>query len=217
MNMAIPITGMAKGGSNLSSFQGATLEKTKPKLDQPKKSVQEPKVDNSGGGGNIGKNISNGGGGDGDDGDDDDYFDEFGDGDGSGDSDKFFRTVITQLYTKEAIEAVLGEFFRSVTDLPAIIRQQVMMGLFSSAQLVRFLSMDVRPNVTRAVTRTMPAGVCDPPTCLPALQACISASQIIVLVLCCMPFVISVCMLEVCSHCMACFGALDMRQEAIKH
>ena len=171
MNMAIPITGMAKGGSSLSSFQGATLEKTKPKLDQPKRSVQEPKVDNSGGGGNIGKNISNGGGGDGDDGDDDDYFDEFGDGDGSGDSDKFFRTVITQLYTKEAIEAVLGEFFRTVTDLPAIIRQQVMMGLFSSAQLVRFLSMDVRPNVTRAVTRTMPAGVCVLPACLPAWPA----------------------------------------------
>lgn len=146
---------MAKG---LGSFGGATLERSK--LDTHKEvKTQEPRVDNSGGGGNNGKSIFNGGGGDGDDGDDDDYFDEFGDGDGDGDSDNFFRTVVQQLYTKEAIDAVLQEWFRTVADLPAIIRQSVSMGLFSSAQLVRFLSMDVRPNVTRAVTRTMPPAV----------------------------------------------------------
>ena len=146
---------MAKG---LGSFGGATLERSK--LDTHKEvKTQEPRVDNSGGGGNNGKNIFNGGGGDGDDGDDDDYFDEFGDGDGDGDSDDFFRTVVQQLYTKEAIDAVLQEWFRTVADLPSIIRQSVSMGLFSSAQLVRFLSMDVRPNVTRAVTRTMPPAV----------------------------------------------------------
>ena len=33
------------------------------------------------------------------------------------------------------------------------------MGLFSSAQLVRFLSMDVRPSVARAVTRSLPPQV----------------------------------------------------------
>ena len=154
-NISIPITGMAKG---LGSFGGATLERSK--LDTSRKvQTQEPKVDSSGGGGNLGKGIFNGGGGDGDDGDDDDYFDEFGDGDGSGDPDKFFRTVIAQLYTKEAIEAVLQEWFRTVHDLPAIIRQSVQMGLFSSAQLLRFLSMDVRPSLTRAVTRTVPPAV----------------------------------------------------------
>lgn len=154
-NVSIPTTCMAKG---LGSFGGATLERSK--LDTHKEvKTQEPRVDNSGGGGNNGKNIFNGGGGDGDDGDDDDYFDEFGDGDGDGDSDDFFRTVVQQLYTKEAIDAVLQEWFRTVADLPAIIRQSVAMGLFSSAQLVRFLSMDVRPNVTRAVTRTMPPAV----------------------------------------------------------
>lgn len=154
-NVSIPVTCMAKG---LGSFGGATLERSK--LDTHKEvKTQEPRVDNSGGGGNNGKNIFNGGGGDGDDGDDDDYFDEFGDGDGDGDSDDFFRTVVQQLYTKEAIDAVLQEWFRTVADLPAIIRQSVSMGLFSSAQLVRFLSMDVRPNVTRAVTRTMPPAV----------------------------------------------------------
>ena len=154
-NVSIPTTGMAKG---LGSFGGATLERSKLDTKQEVK-TQEPRVDNSGGGGNNGKNIFNGGGGDGDDSDDDDYFDEFGDGDGDGDGDDFFRTVVQQLYTKEAIDAVLQEWFRTVTDLPAIIRQSVQMGLFSSAQLVRFLSMDVRPNVTRAVTRTMPPAV----------------------------------------------------------
>lgn len=154
-NVSVPTTCMAKG---LGSFGGATLERSK--LDTHKEvKTQEPRVDNSGGGGNNGKNIFNGGGGDGDDGDDDDYFDEFGDGDGDGDSDDFFRTVVQQLYTKEAIDAVLQEWFRTVADLPSIIRQSVSMGLFSSAQLVRFLSMDVRPNVTRAVTRTMPPAV----------------------------------------------------------
>jgi len=33
------------------------------------------------------------------------------------------------------------------------------MGLFSSAQLVRFLSMDVRPNATRAVQRSLPTAL----------------------------------------------------------
>ena len=146
---------MAKG---LGSFGGATLERSKMQTHQ-KVQTNEPKVDNSGGGGNIGKNIFNGGGGDGDDGDDDDYSEGFGDGDGDDSVDKFIRTVIQQLYTKEAVEAVLQEWFRSIVDLPAIIRQSVAMGLFSSAQLVRFLSMDVRPNVTRAVTRTMPPSV----------------------------------------------------------
>ena len=154
-HVVIPTTGMAKG---LGSFGGATLERSK--LDTHKETkTEQPKVDNSGGGGNNGKNIFNGGGGDGDDGDDDDYFDEFGDGDGDGDSDNFFRTVVQQLYTKEAIDAVLQEWFRTIGDLPDIIRRSVQMGLFSSAELVRFLSMDVRPNVTRAVTRTLPTGV----------------------------------------------------------
>lgn len=40
--------------------------------------------------------------------------------------------------------------------MPAMLRRAVDMGLFSSAQLVRFLSMDVRPNTTRAVQRSLP-------------------------------------------------------------
>ncbi len=91
-------------------------------------------------------------------GDDDDYF-NFDDEGGDGDADRFFRTVIKQLYTPEAINAVLQEWFRTLATLPAIIRQSVELGLFSSAQLVRFLSMDVRPGMTRAVTRSLPPAV----------------------------------------------------------
>jgi len=90
---------------------------------------------------------------------DDDYFDNFDDGEGNGDGDGFFRAVLAQLYDEASINAVMQEWFRTVADLPLIIRQAVSMGLFSSAQLVRFLSMDVRPSVTRAVTRAMPPQV----------------------------------------------------------
>lgn len=46
-----------------------------------------------------------------------------------------------------------------MADMPAILRQAAQMGLFSSAALVRFLAMDVRPNVTRLVTRSLPPSV----------------------------------------------------------
>lgn len=129
------------------------------KLDTRQKvQTEQPKLDVGGGGGNNGKSIFNGGGG-GDDGSDDDDEYNFEDGDGDDSTDAFFRKVIGQLYTPEAINAVLQEWFRTIGDLPAIIRQSVQLGLFSSAQLVRFLSMDVRPNVTRAVTRTLPPSV----------------------------------------------------------
>lgn len=51
------------------------------------------------------------------------------------------------------------EWYKTMADMPAILRQAAQMGLFSSAALVRFLSMDVRPNVTRFVTRSLPPAV----------------------------------------------------------
>ncbi|KAK9816670.1 hypothetical protein WJX72_003527 [[Myrmecia] bisecta] len=151
--LSTPVTGMAKG---LGSFSGgATLQRSKLSQKQEVKEVIR-QTDNSGGGGNNGKNIFNGGGGDGGDGDDDDYTDDFGDDDGEGGDESFFRTVMKQLYDEKSLKAVLSEWYRSVGDLPAIIRQSVEMGIFSSAQLVRFLAMDVRPNITRAVTRSLP-------------------------------------------------------------
>lgn len=151
----IPTRGMARG---LGSVGGATLQRSKLDLAKEVKTV-DPKVDDGAGGGNNGKNIFNGGGGDNDGGDDDDYFDNFDGGDGDGDDGSFFRTVIAQLYDRKSINAVLQEWFRTLESLPAILRGSVEMGLFSSAQLVRFLSMDVRPNVARAVTRSLPPQV----------------------------------------------------------
>lgn len=154
-NLAIPTTGMAKGLG--SSGRGATMERSKLSL---KQEVREtgPKLDDGMGGGGLGKGIFNGGGGDGGDDDDDDYFD-FGEGDGDGDGDGFFRTVFGELYDAKAIAAVLQEWYRTMGDLPLILRQAAQMGLFSSAALVRFMSMDVRPNVTRFVTRALPPSV----------------------------------------------------------
>lgn len=68
----------------------------------------------------------------------------------------YLPVQVKELYDEVSINAVLQEWFRTVADLPAIIRQSVQLGLFSSAQLVRFLSMDVRPNITRSVTRVLP-------------------------------------------------------------
>jgi hypothetical protein len=106
--------------------------------------------------------VPGGGGGD-DGGDDDDYFTD-GDGDGEGGDGEprgegFLRTAIPESYDKLSIAAVFAEWMRTVTDLPLIIRRAVEMGLFSSAQLVRFFSMDVRPNITRTVTRNLPPSV----------------------------------------------------------
>eukprot|EP00210_Caulerpa_lentillifera_P002488 g2385.t1 len=133
----------------------ATLQRSKLSLKQKVRQV-DPKTDNSGGGGNIGKIIHNGGGGGGDDDDDDDYFFDDGGEDGDGDHDKFFSKVLPQLYDKISITAVLSEWYRTVADMPTTLRRAIEMGLFSSAQLVRFLSMDIRPNATRAVQRSLP-------------------------------------------------------------
>jgi len=142
---------MARG---FGSSGGATLERSK--LDMSQKVQQTaPKLDEGGGGGSNGGKIFNGGGGGDDGGDDDDYFDddfgEEGDGDGDG---NFFRVALPELYDQITLNAVLAEWFRTVTDLPLVLRQAVSMGLFSSAQLVRFLSLDVRPSMARAVSRS---------------------------------------------------------------
>jgi hypothetical protein len=152
------------------------LEKSKMEFVMPTPPQQAPKLDDGGSGGDNGKNIHNGGGGgDGDGGDDDDYFGEEGDGDGDGQGgggggDGFFRTALPELYDRLTIGAVLQEWYKTVADLPLFIRRSVEMGLYSSAQLVRFLSMDVRPNVTRTVSRALPSEVrC---CCREEVQAC---------------------------------------------
>lgn len=155
-SLHIPTTGMAKGLGSRGG--GATLQRSKLNTSQEVRTWQ-PNTDDSGGGGIGGKNIFNGGGGgDGSD-DDDDYMDDFGDGDGEGGDEGFFRAVVGQLYDRASINAVMQEWFRTVGDMPLIIRQAVEMGLFSSAQLVRFMQMDYRPTVTRALSRKVPSSI----------------------------------------------------------
>jgi len=171
--MSVPNVTMAKGGGGggggkdfgSGSSLSMVMERSKMEFVMPTPPQQAPKLDDGGSGGDNGKNIHNGGGGgDGDGGDDDDYFGGEGDGEGDGQGgggggDGFFRTALPELYDRLTLGAVLQEWYKTVADLPLFIRRAVEMGLFSSAQLVRFLSMDVRPNITRAVSRTLPAEV----------------------------------------------------------
>lgn len=64
-----------------------------------------------------------------------------------------------ELYDRLSIGAVLAEWCKTIAELPLIIRRAVELGLFSSAQLVRFMAMDVRPNVARTVARSLPPSV----------------------------------------------------------
>jgi len=153
-NIRAPTT-MAGVGSQLRGGGAAVMEKQGLDLGQVQMQSQA-KTDDTGGGGNNGKNINNGGGGDGDDGDDDDYFDD--DDEDDGDDDGVFsrRVVIPELFDRATIEAVLSEWFKTLYSLPSGLRMAVEMGLVSSAQLVRFLGMDVRPTVVRAISRHTP-------------------------------------------------------------
>jgi hypothetical protein len=54
---------------------------------------------------------------------------------------------------------VLQEWFRTLTDVPYAIRMAIEMGIVSSMQLVRFMSVDVRPSIVRAVSRSTPSSV----------------------------------------------------------
>jgi hypothetical protein len=169
--MAVPNVTMAKGGGGgaggkfgSGSSLSMVMERSKLEFVMPTSPQQAPKLDDGGSGGDDGKhNHNGGGGGDGDGGDDDDYFGGEGDGEGDGQGgsggggDGFFRTALPELYDRLTIAAVLQEWYKTVVELPLFIRRAVEMGLFSSAQLVRFLSMDVRPNVVRSVSRTLPS------------------------------------------------------------
>lgn len=137
-----------------------TLEKSKLDMSQ-KQTKSSPELSTGGGGGGIGK-INKHGGGDGgdDDGDDDDYFDDFDDGDEGGDDGLFRRRIVLQeLFDRKFVDAVLNEWQRTVMDLPAGMRQAYEMGLISSAQMVKFLTINARPTVSRFVSRSLPQGL----------------------------------------------------------
>ena len=114
-----------------------------------------PKLSDGDNGGNNGGKINNGGGG--------------GDGDGRrrrlvrprrwGRHEGGYislREGIPETFEREAIQAVLSEWFKTIASLPAGLRMAVEMYAASSAQLVRFMSVDVRPSVVRVVSRSTP-------------------------------------------------------------
>ncbi|KAL2904663.1 Protein RETICULATA-RELATED 1 chloroplastic [Bienertia sinuspersici] len=142
------------------AFGAVTLEKSK--LDMTQKQTQSsPELATGGGGGDIGKRINNGGGDGGDDGgDDDDYFDDFEDGDEGDDGGLFRRRIVFQeLFDRKFLDAVLNEWQKTIVDLPAGFRQAFEMGLVSSAQMVKFLAINARPNSVRTLARGLPQGL----------------------------------------------------------
>ncbi|KAL3691714.1 hypothetical protein R1sor_005365 [Riccia sorocarpa] len=142
------------------AFGGATLEKSKLDLSQSQVKVS-PQLEDGGGGGNIGNRNHHGGGDGGDDGgDDDDYFGED-DGGDDGDDGGFFgrRVLVPEVFDRKIVQAVLEEWCVTMYRLPAGIRQAVEMGLISTAQVVRFLSFNARPTLTRAISRAVPGEV----------------------------------------------------------
>lgn len=139
------------------SLGSVTLEKSKLDLSQ-KQMKSSPELAVGGGGGDIGKKNFHGGGDGGDDGgDDDDYFDDFDEGD-EGDEDGLFRRrlVLQELFDRKFVDAVLQEWYKTMANLPAGLRQAYEMGLVSSAQMVRFLSMNARPTTSRFISRALP-------------------------------------------------------------
>eukprot|EP00475_Leptophrys_vorax_P025518 TRINITY_DN3575_c0_g1_i1.p1 TRINITY_DN3575_c0_g1~~TRINITY_DN3575_c0_g1_i1.p1 ORF type:complete len:390 (-),score=14.53 TRINITY_DN3575_c0_g1_i1:167-1336(-) len=65
--------------------------------------------------------------------------------------------VATTVATTTIISA--KKWFRTLADLPAGIRRAVEMGLVSSSQIARFMSLDARPTIARIVARTTPPEV----------------------------------------------------------
>ncbi|CAO2141599.1 unnamed protein product [Urochloa humidicola] len=145
-----------KGGRRRGGAFGAvTIEKAPLDLAKRHKKAQ-PELATGGGGGDIGKRIGHGGGDGGDDdGDDDDYFDDFEDGDEEG---GFFkrRFVIQELFNREFVDAVLQEWYKSMSNLLAGLSQAYEMGLVSSAQMVQYLSIFGRPTKARYFSRAFP-------------------------------------------------------------
>ncbi|XP_022681075.1 protein RETICULATA-RELATED 1, chloroplastic, partial [Setaria italica] len=146
----------AMKGRRKGAFGAVTLEKAKLDLSQRRKKIM-PELATGGGGGDIGKRIGHGGGDGGDDdGDDDDYFDDFDDGEEEEGGLFRRRIVVQELFNREFVEAVLQEWCKTMSNLPAGLRQAYEMGLVSSAQMVRYLSIFARPTSTRSFSRALP-------------------------------------------------------------
>ncbi|KAJ3701685.1 hypothetical protein LUZ61_005390 [Rhynchospora tenuis] len=153
---AAPTCKKGRGGA-LST----TIEKSKIEFTQAKKKKKPPEVATGGGGGDIGKKIGHGGGDGGDDdGDDDDYFDDFDDEDDGDDGGLFRRRIVLEeLFDKEFVDAVLQEWGKTFMNLPAGLRQAYEMGLVSSAEIVKFFTVNARPTTSRFISRLLPESI----------------------------------------------------------
>ncbi|KAF3334254.1 Protein RETICULATA-RELATED 6 [Carex littledalei] len=139
-----------------------TLEKSKTEYTQAKKKRKPPEVATGGGGGDIGKKIGLGGGDGGDDDDDDDYFGDFDDEDEGAEGGLFRRRidkVLKEIFNKKIVDAVLQEWGKTFMNLPAGLRQAYELGLVSSAQLVKFLTLNARPTTSRFISRALPESI----------------------------------------------------------
>ncbi|XP_077220082.1 plant/protein, putative (DUF3411) [Tasmannia lanceolata] len=147
-------------GGQYGAFGAVTVEKSKLDISQ-KQSRSGPETAIGGGGGDIGKRNSHGGGDGGDDGgDDDDYFGDFEEGDEGEEGGLFrMRLFLQELFDRKFVDAVLQEWYKTMMDLPAGLRQAYEMGLVSSAQMVRFLSINARPTTARFISRALPQAI----------------------------------------------------------
>ncbi|MQL97348.1 hypothetical protein Taro_030039 [Colocasia esculenta] len=156
-NDSAPVCSLSTMKGQYGAFGAVTLEKSKLDLSQ-KTTRTSPETSLGGGGGDIGKRNSHGGGDGGDDGgDDDDYFGDFDDFDEGDDGGIFRRRLILQeLFDRKFVDAVLQEWYKTMINLPAGLRQAYEMGFVSSAQMVRFLAINARPTITRFISRALP-------------------------------------------------------------
>ncbi|GAB2283624.1 hypothetical protein Dimus_018129, partial [Dionaea muscipula] len=63
------------------------------------------------------------------------------------------------LFDHEFVDAVMNEWMKTMMDLPAGFRQAYEMGLVSSAQMVKLLSINARPTTARAISRSLPQSI----------------------------------------------------------
>ncbi|KAJ3671717.1 hypothetical protein LUZ60_007796 [Juncus effusus] len=150
-------SGSSMGKKGRGGALSPTLQRSKVDSSQMKKR-KPPEVATGGGGGDIGKKNRHGGGDGGDDdGDDDDYFGDFDEEEGD-DRGLFRRRVVfqEQLFDRKFVDAVLQEWCKTMVNLPAGLCQAYEMGLVSSAQMVKYFTVNARPTTSRFISRALP-------------------------------------------------------------
>ncbi|TVU25681.1 hypothetical protein EJB05_28186, partial [Eragrostis curvula] len=70
---------------------------------------------------------------------------------------KRLKKANPELFKREFVDAVLQEWYKSMSNLPAGLRQAYEMGLVSSAQMVQYLSIFGRPTKARYFSRAFPS------------------------------------------------------------